>query len=158
MEAAFPLTAFPRLRILQIGAGRIGKLAGMNIGQRRVLEDIAHSCPKRHPHLAQVRRRAGIVDILGTHVSHRRQRAVESANNVGNADRLRRSLEPVAAFSSALADHESGLTQLAEYSFEELRRNALAAGNLIALGEMRRITTPRLGEFHEGAGAVIDPG
>jgi hypothetical protein len=67
------LAPVPSLGVVEIAAHYRRESTSVDIGQGGVFEDIAHRGPKRHPHIGQVRGSAGVVDVLGTQLAHRRQ-------------------------------------------------------------------------------------
>ena len=80
-----------------------GHAAGGEVGQRHVLDHGTQAGPHGDPDVLQRRRRAGVGDVLRRLAAHGRQRALDGADDVGDAD-LRGGLgEPVAALGAALA-------------------------------------------------------
>ena len=102
-----------------------GQVARAQIGQRGVVEDLAQAGSHGDPQAGQVLRDPLVGRLVGTQASHLRERAVDGAEDVADADLARRPAEHVAAACSAPAQHEVVASQVGEDGLEELPRQLL---------------------------------
>lgn len=100
----------------------------------------------------------GVVNVLGSQVTDGGKWSIQGANYVGDGDSRWCAVQTVATFGAALAGHEPGLTQLAQYAFKEFRGDSLRLSEMVALGQSMGINDPGCGKFDHGASAVVDPG
>ena len=82
-------------------------------------------------------------------------RALDRADDVGEADLRRRPAEPVAAVGAALARDELGAAQLEQDVLEEVERDLLRGRELLALDRLPR---RRRGELRKRAQRIVDLG
>ena len=74
----------------------------------------------RDPDVPQPLRVAGVLDLLAPHAADVRQRAVDGANDVGQADLPGGPGEPVAAVGAPPAADEPGVPEVGEDVLEEV--------------------------------------
>ena len=114
-------------------AGPDDRVRADKVGQRDVLEHAAQGRPQVEPDVAERLGRAGVLELVGPHPAHARDRPLDRADHVRDGDLLGRAREPVAALDAALARDEPRVAQVEEDVLEELRRDRLRSGDALAL-------------------------
>ena len=98
-----------------------------------MLEHGAETRAHRNPDVTQPLRVAGVLDLLAPHAADVRERAVDGANDVGQADLRGGPGEPVATLRPAPAADEPGVPEVGEDVLEEVRRDLLRLRDPLAL-------------------------
>src|SRR5439155_4534136 len=107
---------------------------------------------QRDPDLQQRLCRSAVLELLRTLSANADQGALDGAYDVGEADLLRRSRQPVAALGSALAAHDPSRAQLRQNVLEERDRNRLSLRDRVDLA--RRLLAT-IGQLDDGAHGVV---
>jgi len=129
----------PGVRIGSDPADLVRQSAGGDVGQRDPLQHRAQVAAHRDPDVPQGLGDAGVLDLLGPLAAHVRDRPLDRADHVGECDLGGVLRKPVAAFGAALALHETRVLEVEQDVLEELKRDLLRPGELIAfLGAVAR--------------------
>src|SRR5271157_1752513 len=143
---------------------------GNQIGQRHRVEGAGDGVPHSNPHevdgavaAAFTGQMVGVVDDA----DHRRDRSLESPQNLAHDDLLGRASELVAAVGAAGASHELGVAQAYDELFQVRPRQILLLGDLGQAGRPGAVAPRQLShQAHavfalrgegNGAGAVVGP-
>src|SRR5215211_1914422 len=115
----------PGVRVLDQAPDGLRQPVLADIRQGDLLEDGAQIRAHRDPDVAQALGRAGVLGVLGSPILDVRERALDSADHVGDGDVVRRTREPVSAAGPALGPDQPGVLQLEEDVLQELKWDVL---------------------------------
>ena len=101
------------------------------------LEDLPQARADGDPDVLEVTSRAGILDPLGAVAPDVRDRPVDGADDVREADLGRSAREPKAPGCAALALHDPRVLEVEEHALEELDRDVLPRGERCPSGAHR---------------------
>ena len=109
-----------------------------DVRQRRLLEDVAHRGTEVEPEGLESRGGTDVLDVLRPSAANRRDRPLDRADHVGDADPVGRTRERVPALHATPARDELRVAQVDEDALEELLRDPLGGRELLALDEIAR--------------------
>ena len=145
----------PGVRIGSDPADLFRQPAGGHVRERDVLQHGAQVAAHRDPDIPQGLGDPGVLDLLGPLAAHVRDRALDGADHVCQRDLGRVLCQPVAAFGAALALYEAGVLQVEQDVLEELQRDLLGRGDVVAFDRPLACNSRELGARANG---VVDLG
>src|SRR3954451_17260829 len=110
-----------------------GDLAVAEVRDRDALEDAAQRGTDGDPDLAELLGVARVLSLLGSLVLDVRERSLDRPDHARERDLLGRLREPVAPARAATCPNEAGVLELEQDVLEELERDVLSLGELLAL-------------------------
>ena len=122
------------------------------IGERDVSPTRPQVGPDRDPDVAQVLGRARVVGGFRGRVLNVGERALHGPDHVGEGDLLRLAGEPVASPGAAPGAHQARVLELEQDVLQELQRDVLGFGELLALD---RLLVGRGRQLERGAHRVV---
>src|SRR5215211_4317148 len=124
---------YPGLGIVEDRVDAPGQLALGDLGEAGLLQDPAEVGAHRDPYVAQALGRPLVVEVLRRRLVDVGKRSLYGPDDICDRDLLGGPVEPVAALVAALGADQPRVLELQQDVLQELQRDSLALGELLAL-------------------------